>query len=96
MNNKSYIVSVFFVSLIVLLSTLFFYLREYHSLSNKDEILKKSYVKLSTLPDLSLANDTSYIRHRTLTSLFSIYSNDANLPEDKLLTYTISDAKIMK
>jgi len=96
MIKKSYILSSGFVLAIMLLLFLITYLNYFYRLQESDALMKRSYVKLSTLADLSLATEATYIRHRSLASTFSIYSNDANLLEDELLTFTISDAKIQK
>jgi len=96
MNKKSSILGIVFGLLITLSISLLLYLQTFESLSEEDRTLKREYVKLTTLADLSLANEALYVRHRSLASTFSIYSNDANLLEDKLPTFTISDAKIKK
>lgn len=56
---------------------------------------KNSFVSLTTLPDLAIANGVSYVRHRSLASVGSIYFLDSSLREYQFSTYTISNSKII-
>ena len=96
MNNKSknlfYIFSIIFTIAIVESSYL-----NYTKSMNKIALEKKiAFVKLSTLPDLALSSQNSYIRHRSLSDMFSIYQNDGSLREYSSSTFCISYAHIGK
>ncbi|MCK5293507.1 MAG: hypothetical protein KAJ49_02565 [Arcobacteraceae bacterium] len=51
--------------------------------SMTDDILnqKLTFVKIIGLPDLAIATEASYTRHRSLANIFSIYQDDGNLRE---------------
>jgi len=42
---------------------------------------KRSFVSLVGLPDLAISTEATYIRHRSISSVFSIYKDDATLRE---------------
>jgi len=42
---------------------------------------KLTFVKTTGLPDLAIATEASYTRHRSLADIFSIYKDDGNLRE---------------
>jgi hypothetical protein len=52
---------------------------------------KNSFVKLTGLPDLAIASNDSFIRVRSLSDIFSIYSVDPTLREYSSATFSISD-----
>jgi hypothetical protein len=62
-----------------------------------DDILEKkiAFVQLSGLPDLAVSTEASYIRHRSLSTVFSIYKDDGSLREYFPSTYTISHSHIL-
>jgi hypothetical protein len=47
----------------------------------QQKIKKEQFVSLSGLPDLAIVTESFAIRHRTLSDLFSIYSDDPTLRE---------------
>jgi len=61
------------------------------------EILEKkiTFVKLSTLPDLAISTEATYIRHRSLSTVFSIYKDDGSLREYFPSSYAISHSHII-
>jgi len=44
--------------------------------SNFNISKKREFVKLTAMPDLSISTETTYIRNRSLTDIFSIYKDD--------------------
>lgn len=55
---------------------------------------KISFVQLSGLPDLAINSESSFVRHRSLSDLFSIYQEDGSLREHAMATYAISHSHI--
>ena len=56
---------------------------------------KKMFVKLAGLPDLAISTEASFIRHRTLSNIFSIYKDDGTLREYFPSTYTYTHSHII-
>lgn len=81
MHKKSFYLFKFYILLLFILTAivcflLYFKVPSKHSLQNKNH-----FVQLTLLPDLALCTSSSYIRHRSLTDLFSIYKDDGTLRE---------------
>jgi len=93
MNKKVKLYFSGFLSLLILMLVEIYYLDSYYTISSENLKVKKSFVSLVGLPDLAISQD-SFIRHRTLSSTFEIYSIDAALREYANATYVISDSKI--
>jgi len=87
-----------FYMFVIIFSFLFVelvYLSTQKSMS-ADALEKKSqFVSLVGLPDLSLSSEDYYIRHRTLSNLFSIYPNDATLREYSHSSFSLSHSHII-
>ena len=81
MNKKSKYILFIFVGLIFILSFELIYLNSFRSVSEEELIVKNSFVKITGLPDLALSTESSYIRHRSLSSIGDIYSEDGTLRE---------------
>lgn len=63
---------------------------------HEDTLEKKlAFVQISGLPDLAISTEASYIRHRSLSTVFSIYKDDGSLREYFPSTYTISHSHIL-
>lgn len=80
-----------FFSLGVLILSELIYLYYYKSLSVESLNDKVSFVAYTGLPDLAISQEPS-IRHRSLSSVFEIYSIDPVLREYEKATYVISNA----
>lgn len=80
MNKKSKSLFYAFLALIGLFFIEALYL---NSKSIDSDMLnsKKEFVKLVRLPDLAISTEASFIRHRTVSDLFSIYKDDPSLRE---------------
>ena len=93
MNKKSKVIFVIFSSLLSLFLVQVIYLSGFKAMSN-DKLNKKiDFVRVTGLPDLALSTESPYIRHRSLTNVFSIYSEDACLREYSLSSFTIANYK---
>jgi len=55
-----------------------YYNFEYRNLSSTI-LQKKKAVSLTQLPDLAFVTETVWLRHRSITSLFSVFPEDGNL-----------------
>lgn len=54
---------------------------------------KLAFIKVSGLPDLAISTEATYIRHRSLADIFSIYKDDGSLREYFPTTYAISHSQ---
>ena len=71
------------------------YLSSVKSMSEEAVLKKIAFIKLSTLPDLALSTEASYVRHRSLSDVFSIYKDDGSLREYFPSTFAISHSHIL-
>ncbi len=94
MNKKSFFLFSFFSTLLVLLAIEIIYLQVAKSMSDEKAEKRVSFVKLSGLPDLALYSENHYVRHRSLSDMFSIYKDDGSLREYSTATYAISHSHI--
>ncbi len=94
MNKKSSYVLYIFLGLFVLFTTQVVYLISMKSMS--DEMLQKkiTFVEVVGLPDLALSTEATYVRHRSLSDVFSIYKDDGSLREYFPSTFAISHSHI--
>ncbi len=51
----------------------------YISQKSASQDLKREFVALTMLSDLAISNEASYIRHRSLSDFFAVYSEDPTL-----------------
>ncbi len=67
-------------------------------LNSKEKNIDKKvkFVKLIGLPDLAISNETHYVRHRSLSDTFSIFSNSPVLGENFPSTFVYNYANIQK
>lgn len=67
-----------------------------HDKSRSSQVLEKklAFVKMSGLPDLAISTEANYIRHRSLSDIFSLYKDDGTLREYFPSTYAISYSRI--
>ena len=65
-------------------------------MTNSDREKKLNFVKLTGLPDLAISTEANYVRHRTLSDIFSIYKDDGSLREYFPSTFIISHSHINK
>ena len=94
MNKKSTSLFLLFASLLAFLSVEFLYIGITKNMSDAQVEKKISFTKLCGLPDLAINSESSFVRHRSLSDLFSIYQEDGSLREHALATYAISYSHI--
>ena len=85
MNKLSY----YFLSVLALLSCvlgiLMLYLYNFNALHVEE---KNAFVKVVGLPDLAISNSANFIRHRSLSDTFALFSNGPELLEYFPSTFT--------
>lgn len=94
-TSKSRMLIYVFLTLLFVLLGEGLYLGIFKSMSDAALIKKINFVKLSTLPDLAISTEASYVRHRSLSNVFSIYKDDGSLREYFPSTYAISHSHII-
>ncbi|MFA6196427.1 MAG: hypothetical protein WC656_07260 [Sulfurimonas sp.] len=94
MNKKSTFLFLLFASLLTFLAVEFLYIETTKKMSDVSTEKKIIFVQLSGLPDLAINSESSFVRHRSLSDLFSIYQEDGSLREHALATYAISHSHI--
>nr|WP_321268608.1 hypothetical protein [uncultured Sulfurimonas sp.] len=78
---------------LVLLCTLVFeaiYLSSTKTLTQDVKSKRVEFVSIVGLPDLAISTEATFIRHRSMSDLFSIYKDDGSLREYFPSTYTYS------
>ena len=95
MNKKSNYLSYIFLVLFTLIAIETIYLVSVKSMSS--DLLKKknAFVELVGLPDLAISTEATYVRHRSVSDIFSIYKDDGTLREYFPSTYAISHSHTM-
>ena len=95
MNKKSKYLFLFLGVTLLLLISQIIYLYTNKSLT-KDNIEKKDILlKVVGLPDLAISNEAMYIRHRTLSDIFSLFKESPELREYFPTTYVYSHSHIL-
>lgn len=93
MNKLSYYFLSIFALLCVILSAQMIYMYNSFSLHVKE---KNAFVSVVGLPDLALSNGAHFIRHRSLSDTFSLFSNGPELLEYFPSTFTYNYAQNYK
>ncbi|WP_324172861.1 hypothetical protein [Sulfurimonas sp.] len=71
------------------------YLSIYKSDSKEIKTKKNGFVALVGLGDLAISTEATYVRHRSMSTIFSIYKDDGSLREYFPSTYTYSHSHII-
>ena len=95
MNNKTKMAFGIFTSLTLLMILEVFYLESTQTMTEQAKEDKRSFTTLVGLPDLAIAQESS-MRHRSLSSVFSLYSADGALREYDRVSFTLSNTKEYK
>jgi len=95
MNKKSHYLFYLFMGVVIILMVELIYLKQTREMTEKQQIKKQNFVKIAGLPDLAIVTETSSVRHRTMSDLFSIYRDDANLREYFPSTFVYSHSHII-
>jgi len=96
MNKKTLYLSYIFVFLIGLIGMESIYLVTTKSMSKDMKEKKNSFVSLVGLADLAISTEATYIRNRSLSTVFSIYKDDPTLREYFPSSYAISYSHIQE
>lgn len=88
MNKKSKTLFFIFAGLLSLSVGEILYLSEVKSMDSEALSKKKSFVSVTGLPDLAFGTEDDYIRHRSLSSVFTIYSEDGSLREHSKVSFS--------
>ena len=93
MFKKSYYFFIFLFLLSTVAIIQLMYIYQTKTLSQQIISKKNIFVKITSLPDLALSTEANYIRHRSISDIFSIYRDDGTLREYTPSTYTYSLSK---
>ena len=94
-TKKTYMLFYMFLFIISFLFVQLLYFSMQKSMSSEALEKKLSFVSLIGLPDLSLSSESYYIRHRTLSNVFSIYPDDGTLREKSNSSFVVSHSHII-
>ncbi len=83
------------LSLVLVLIVESFYLYETKTISFKVLNKRQDFVFLSGLPDLAISTEATYVRHRSMSDMFSIYKDDGSLREYFPSTFAYSHSHII-
>lgn len=70
-----------FVTLGMTIVAQLYYFSQTHSLSGKKLTCKEAFSAFVGLPDLALVSETHYVRHRSLSDVFSYFGDSPELLE---------------
>ncbi|MDY0117436.1 MAG: hypothetical protein RBR59_07670 [Sulfurimonadaceae bacterium] len=74
-----------------------FYVSFAKSTTKEAKSKKELFVSLTTLPDLALSNEATFIRHRSVSDFFSLFKDDPTLreyfPSSFAITHAINQNK---
>jgi len=82
-------------ALIVLAVSQAIYLSNTKSMSQEARSKKEVLVAFVGLPDLAISTEATFVRHRTMSDLFSIYKDDGSLREYFPSTYAYDHSHII-
>ena len=71
------------------------YLSFFKSIDTKMLSKKQTFVNICQLPDLAISTEATFVRHRTMSDVFSIYKDDSSLREYFTSTYTYAHSHII-
>lgn len=95
MNKKTKILfSIISITILFIVGQIV-YLKNYDSLTAKQIKDKSQYLKVTALPDLAISTEAMYIRHRSLSDLFSVLKEGPELREYFPSTFTYSHSHIL-
>jgi len=68
----------------------FLYISNTQKLTQKSLDKKLAFVHITKLSDLAFSTEATYIRHRSLSSVFSLYKDDLSLREYMPTTFSVT------
>ncbi len=95
MTKKSFILFYIICGLIGIVLIQAIYLSNTKSITQELLNKKQTFVKVVGLPDLAICTEASYIRHRSLSDMFSIYTDDGVLREYFPSSFTYNHSTII-
>jgi hypothetical protein len=95
MNKKTIYLFYAYLFMISLILVEFIYLNANKTATQKKQDQKSKFVSLVGLSDLAISTEATFIRHRSISDLFSIYRDDPTLREYFTSSYTISNSGII-
>ena len=95
MSKKTIYLFYIFIGLFSLITIQAIYINNTKTVTNETLNKKLQFVKFVGLPDLAISTEATYIRHRSLSDIFSIYKDDGTLREYFPTTYAISHSGII-
>lgn len=66
------------------------YIHSTKSMSSEMLMSKRFFVEQTGLPDLAISTEANYVRHRSMSDMFSIYKDDGSLREYFVSTFAYS------
>jgi len=92
MKKKTFYISIFigFIGFILISQVV------YLSSKRLDIKSKTLFVQIESLPDLAISSEAHFVRHRSLSDLFSIFSNSPTLTEFFPSTFVYNYSQIQK
>jgi len=94
MNKKSKYLFVVFAILVSLTAVEILYLHQSKSLDENTLKKKEAFISMIGLPDLAISTEAMFIRHRSLSSVFAIFSESPELTEYFPSTFTYSHSHL--
>lgn len=95
MNKKSRSIFYTFLALGGVFCIEVIYLQSTKSMNTRILNSKIAFNTLVGLPDLAISTEATYVRHRSMSSLFSIYKDDATLREYFPSTFSYAHSNII-
>jgi hypothetical protein len=100
MSKNIYTPKVFFVlyTIMILMSLLVIesvYISSTKTVSKELYAKRNDFVRIIGLPDLAISTEATFVRHRSISDLFSIYKDDGSLREYFPSTYAYSHSHII-
>jgi hypothetical protein len=95
MNRRSRALFFTFLALVGVFCLEVIYLQRAKSMNSNMLNAKEAFVSLVGLSDLAISTEAIYIRHRSMSDLFSIYKDDGSLREYFPTTYIYSHSQII-
>jgi len=80
-KTNRYLMFITFLTLCVIITVQISYYQHVHMLSPEKVTCKEALVSLVGLPDLALVSETHYVRHRSLSDVFSYFNESPELLE---------------
>lgn len=93
MYKKAKFIIYIFSSITLALVLEYTYLTNLKTLSKEQINLKREFVSLTALPDLAISTEATFIRHRSLSTMFDMYKDDGTLREYFPSSFILMDSR---